>query len=115
MAEYDIAFGEKLAEAARMVVAEDASTLEAQRTVTYLSLLSTEISLKAMLERAGKSVTDIRARSHRLAELLADLGRCEIEIEVSPGNRTYVPASRLRSRSLSHAEAESTIGAVIKE
>ena len=53
MAEYDIAFGERLAETARMVADEGLAELDAQRTVLYLSLLSTEITLKAMLERAG--------------------------------------------------------------
>ena len=78
MAEYDISFGERLSETARMVVDEGLAELDAQRTVLYLSLLSTEITLKAMLERAGKPVPDIRARSHRLAELLSDLGQCEV-------------------------------------
>jgi hypothetical protein len=113
VAEYDIAFGEKLAEVASTVAAEDLSTHDAQRTVLYLSLLSTEISLKAMLERAGKPVAGIRARSHRLAELLTDLGQCDVEVEIAPGCRRYVSASRLRSLTLKHGGAESTIGAVI--
>lgn len=95
MAEYDIAFGERLAEAARMVEAEGLVELDAQRTVLYLSLLSTEITLKAMLERAGKPVGDIRARSHRLSELLDDLGQCEVEVEIAPGTKQYVSASRI--------------------
>ena len=60
MPEYEIAFGEKLADIARMVAAEACVTIDAQRTVLYLSLLSTEISLKAMLERAGRPITKIR-------------------------------------------------------
>jgi hypothetical protein len=113
VAEYDIAFGERLAETAHVVAAEDLVPLDAQRTVLYLSLLSTEITLKAMLERAGKPVSEIRARSHRLAELLSDVGQCEVEIEISPGTKRYVSASRLRSCTLNHAGAESTVGAVI--
>jgi hypothetical protein len=69
---------------------------DAQRTVLYLSLLSTEILLKAMLEHAGKPVAEIRERGHQLADLLTDLGLCEIEVEVTPGCHRYVPASRLR-------------------
>jgi hypothetical protein len=114
MAEYDIAFGERLAETARMVADEGLAELDAQRTVLYLSLLSTEIALKAMLERAGKPVPEIRARSHRLAELLSDLGRqCEVEIEIAPGTRRYVAASRIRGIPLSYGEAQSTVGSVI--
>jgi len=113
MAEYDIAFGEKLAEVASFVVADGLAELDAKRTVLYLSLLSTEISLKAMLERAGKPVAEIRAHSHRLADLLTDLGQSEVEVEATPDNRIYVPASRLCSCSLKHGDAEVTVSAVI--
>jgi hypothetical protein len=113
MAEYDIAFGERLAETARMVATESVVELDAQRTVLYLGLLSTEITLKAMLERADRPVSDIRARSHRLAELLSDLDQCEIEVEVAPGTKRHVPASRLRAVHLSHGSAQSTVGAVV--
>ena len=113
MAEYDISFGERLADTARMIVSEGLTPLDAQRAVLYLSLLSAEVTLKAMLEHAGKPVSEIRARSHRLATLLSDLDQCEIEVEVPPETKRYVSASRLRSRSLSHGDAISTVGAVI--
>ena len=111
MAEYDIAFGEKLADTARLVAAEGLESLDAQRTVLYLSLLSAEITLKAMLEHAGKPVSGIRARSHRLADLLCDLGQCELE--VIAGTKQYVSASRLRGCPLQHGAAESTVGTVL--
>lgn len=113
MPEYDIAFGEKLAEVANFVVADGLSDLDAKRTVLYLSLLSTEISLKSMLEQAGKPVKEIRERTHKLTELLTDLGQCRVEVEVVPGTRKLVPASRLRSCSLDHGEARTTVGTVI--
>jgi hypothetical protein len=113
MAEYDIAFGERLAETARMVAREGLSELDAQRTVLYLSLLSTEITLKAMLERAGMPLRYIRARSHRLTELLSDLGQCEVEVEMAPGIKQYASASRIRAIPLSHGSAQLTVGAVI--
>jgi len=96
-----------------MVVAEGIGTLDAQRTVLYLSLLSAEIILKAMLENAGKPVTEIRARSHRLTELLSDLSQCEVEIEIAPGTWHYMTASRLRSCVLQYRSAQTTVGAVI--
>jgi len=113
MAEYNIEFAEKLAEIAGLVVADGLSDFNAIQTVLYLSLLSTEISLKSMLERAGNPVAEIRARSHRLADLLTDLGRCEVEVEVTPGKRMYIPASCLRSIPLKHDGAKSTVGRVI--
>lgn len=113
MAEYDIAFGEKLADVASFVIADGLTDLDARRTVLYLSLLSTEISLKAMLERAGRPVAEIKAHSHKLSDLLIDLGKCEVEVEVSPNRLMYVPATRLRSCTLMHGDAEVTVGAVI--
>lgn len=99
---------------ARAVAGEDLAALDAQRAVLYLSLLSAEITLKAMLERAGKPVCEIRARSHRLADLVADLGgQCEIEVEIAPGTKWHVPASRIRAIQLSLGGAQCTVGAVI--
>jgi HEPN domain-containing protein len=113
MPQYDIAFAEKLSQVAALVLANGIEDLEAQRTVLYLSLLSTEISLKAMLERAGKSGTEIRARSHNLSELLTDLGRCMINVEVSPGQCQAVSASRLRARELKYDNFVVTVGVII--
>lgn len=113
MPEYDIAFGKKLAETARMVAAENCDTLDAKRTVLYLGLLSAEITLKAMLEHAGKPILDIRARSHRLADLLSDLDQCEVEIEIFPGTRHYQSASRLRSCPIEIGPEQTTVGKVI--
>jgi hypothetical protein len=52
MAEYAIAFGERLAERARMVAGEGLVELDAQRTVLYLSLLSAEINPSPRCRRA---------------------------------------------------------------
>lgn len=113
MPQYDIAFAQKLADVAHLVLADGVEELEAQRTVLYLSLLSTELSLKAMLEKAGMPVAEIRSRSHNLAELLKDLGQCEIQEEVAAGHFRAVSASRLRAKPLRHGEAEVTVGKVI--
>jgi len=113
MAVYDVAFGKRLAEAANMVMAEGLVELDAQRTVLYLSLLSAEITLKALLERAGKPESEIRERCHRLKKLISDLCQCEVEIEIAPRTKQYVPASRICSIPLSHRGAQTTVGAVI--
>jgi hypothetical protein len=106
--EYSIEFGAKLAEVANFVVTDGLDDPESPRVVLYLSLLSTEISLKAMLEKAGKPVAEIRARSHNCAELLNDLGQCEIEVE--NGTPRFVPASRLRACIIKQDEGETTVG-----
>ena len=66
-----------------------------------------------MLEHAGKSVPKIRASSHRLTQLLSDLNKCEVEIEIAPGIRHYVPASRLRSCTIEYRDTQTTVGEVI--
>lgn len=109
MAQYDLTFAERLVQVATQLVADDISSLDAQRTVLYLSLLSMEISLKAMLEQAGKPV----AHTHDLAYLLKELDRCKVEVEVTPGLRKSVSASRIRSTTLSHQGAEVTVGSLI--
>ena len=113
MPEYDIGFAEKLATVANMVATENLSTLDAQRTVLYLSLLSAEISLKAMLERAGMPVDDIYARSNRLSELLFDVGRCEIKVKIAPNCLAYTSAIRLRACELNYGDATITVGSII--
>jgi hypothetical protein len=112
--EYSIEFGAKLAEVANFVVADGLDDPESPRVVLYLSLLSTEISLKAMLEQAGKPLCEIRNRGHNVAELLEDLGQCEIKVETDPGTRQFVSASRLRACSIEQGEAQITVGRVIE-
>lgn len=113
MPQYDIAFAEKLSQVASLVVADGIDDVEAQRTVLYLSLLSTEIALKAMLEKAGRPVAEIRTRSHDIAALIRDLDSCKVCSEVALGETRSVSASRLRAITLHDAEAEITVGTLI--
>jgi hypothetical protein len=105
VSEYRIEFGRKLAEVAKFVAADGLEDLDAKRTVLYLSLLSTEISLKAMLEKAGKPVKEIKRARHDLGQLLSDLDHCEIEIGTAPGATRFVPASRLRASIIKQGES----------
>lgn len=96
MAEYNIGFSEKLNMAARIVWDEDPINFESIRTVLYLSSLSSEISLKALLEKAGMPVKDIRAHSHNLIKLLDNFTRCQIKREIA-GSPRWVPATSIFS------------------
>jgi hypothetical protein len=111
--EYSLSFAEKLAKTATLVAKDGLADPDAKRTVLYLSLLSTEISLKAMLEQAGVPLLNIRKRSHNLAGLLRDVGRCKVEVQVAPSTRMHVPASRLRACTLEHPPATPTVGEAI--
>jgi hypothetical protein len=113
MPQYDMDFAEKLSQIARLVLENGVEETEDQRAVLYLSLLSTEIALKAMLEKAGNSVVDIRRRSHDLAGLLNDLSQNTIVVELAPGEIYSVSASRIRAVTLQQGAAVITVGGVI--
>ena len=114
MAEYDIVFAEKLADTATLVAKEGLETLDAKRTVLYLSLLSSEISLKALLEKAGMPVSEIRNRSHNLKALLKDIGQCEVQIEIASGTSRWCSAIRLRAVLVDPNYANGTVGALLE-
>ncbi len=114
MAEYNLKFSEKLAEIAVKVDEEEPFAYVSRRATVYLSRLSAEISLKALLEQAGVPVRRIRGRSHNLSRLLKDVGKCEIEINLTPETKKWVPASRVRSVTLDMDFVDIPIGALIE-
>jgi hypothetical protein len=114
MAEYNLGLSEKLAETAELVVNDGIEDFDAAQTAIYLSLLSCEIALKALLEKAGQPVNEIRARSHNLSKLLEDLGRCEIEVEVANSRFMWVPASRLRAVTIDANYNNATVGTLLE-
>ena len=113
MAEYNTGFSEKLIDAAVAVAAEDFNDVDAVRTVLYLSSLASEIALKALLEKAGIPIKNIKARGHSLSGLLTDLGKCQIQAEVTAGSRTWVPATRLRSKVVDSRYSDATVGTLL--
>jgi len=113
MTEFSIEFSEKLIEAANVIAKDDLDPIEAKRTVLYLSLLSCEISLKALLEAAGMPVRDIKRRSHRLSKLLADMSSCEIYKEVTPGTHRWIRATEIRSLTIDNRFSNGTVGALL--
>ena len=113
MPEYSLAFAERLAATARLLASDGLEDAEAKRTVLYLSLLLTEVTLKAMLEQAGVPVEKICKRSHHLAGLVRDLGQCKVEVEIVPNIRKSVPASRLRSCTITHPSGATTVGEIL--
>ena len=95
-------------------MAEDGlDSVDAVRTVLYLSSLASEIALKALLEKAGNPVEDIKARGHNLSGLLVDLGKCQIQAEVVKGSLRWVPATRLRSVTVDKSFSDATVGKLL--
>ena len=115
MSQFNLGLAQKLIEAADAVTQEGVTEFDSVQAVIYLSLLSTEISLKALLEQANVPIRRIRDRSHNLKRLLEDVDGCEVEVEISPGNMQWVPATRLRAQVVDPSYADGIIGAMIEK
>lgn len=113
MAEFSLGFSEKLVEAGQFVANQDDDTVDAQRTVLYLSCLSCEIALKALLERCGKPSKEIRRVRHDLARLLADVGKYRVKEEITKDCLSCVPATRLRAVTVDDRFQNATVGAIL--
>nr|MBV6629286.1 hypothetical protein [Oceanococcus sp. HetDA_MAG_MS8] len=115
MAEYSIGFAEKLIEAAQSITLGCEQSIDAGRTVLYLSLLSSEISLKALLEHAGKPIPDIIRCQHRLADLLKETDKCFVHTVIVAGGtqRRWIPATSIRALTFEDRGAKSTVGAFL--
>ena len=84
-------------------------TEASMQAVLYLSLLSAEISLKALLEKAGRPIPEIRKRNHNLAELLNDLASCEYQFHDGQGHHAWFPASFIGNISIDESYGNATI------
>ena len=113
MPEYDLAFANKLSETAALLANQSLSGLDAKRTVLYLGLVATEIAMKAMLEKAGEPTAKIRKHSHDLRGLARDLGKCKVEVEIAPGTKQHVPATRLRAIEVNGTTGKGTVGQIL--
>ena len=88
-------------------------TLDAKRTVLYLCLLASEITLKALLEKAGVPLSNIKARWHNLSALLGDVATCKVEEQI--GIQTQlVPAARLRGEIVDPKYSDATVGKLLE-
>lgn len=97
-----------------LVIDQGLETIEARRAVLYLSLLATEVAIKAMLEKAGEPPSRIRRRSHDLSGLLKDLGKCRIEVEAYAGANLQVSASRIRAIHVQAPNGQITVGKILE-
>ncbi|WP_157281229.1 hypothetical protein [Methyloversatilis universalis] len=82
MPQYDLNFAKNLTDVSTALLNQGLETPEARRTVIYLSRLSMELSLKALLELAGKPTLEIKSRGHDLQALLADVESYEFEMKI---------------------------------
>lgn len=113
MPQYDLDFAAKLAAVATDVDKNDPWAYDARRVTIYLSRLSAEISLKALLEQAGVPLLQIRNRSHDLRGLLKDVCECEVEVETAPGEKQWGSASCVRAAIIDFELVHVPIGEII--
>lgn len=78
MAEYDLDFSKELIESAQIILNKKEKSFNTYRTIIYFSLLSCEITLKALLEQAKISIKEIKSCSHDFEKLFYYFGSCEI-------------------------------------
>ena len=93
--EYSLQFSYRLIDAARSFIDKDKIDDETGRAVLYLSLLSCEISLKALLEQAGFTVEELKKSSHDISGLINDLCLCDFEGTGIAGSKPYTGARLL--------------------
>ncbi len=113
MAEYDLGFAAKLAETADLLDERQPHNNDARRVMVYLSRLSMEISLKALLEQAGKPVQQIRSRSHELNDLLADLDECEVASSSNDASMIWTSANVVREQKIDLGMVKIPIGELV--
>jgi hypothetical protein len=93
--EYSLEFSQRLIDAAKSFIDKDKTDDETCRAVLYLSLLSCEISLKALLEQAGYTTKELKRRSHDFSGLIKDLCFCDLEGTGIAGSKPYTGAELL--------------------
>ena len=104
---YSFEFAKRLIEAAESTFLEGVQRAEAGRTVLYLSCLSCEISLKALLEQTGYTSGELKKLSHNLSALLAEVSSCT----VMPSGQK---ASSIRSRKVVPGTGNGTVGTLLE-
>jgi hypothetical protein len=85
---FNLGFSEKLIEAAQFVFDDEGDEFDKLQTILYLCHLSCEITLKALLEKAGKPIQDIRACSHDFNKMFQPFF-LEVETYREVGNNIY--------------------------
>lgn len=93
---FNLGFSEKLIEAAQFIFDDEGDEFDKLQTILYLCHLSCEITLKALLEKAGKPIQDIKACSHDFEKMFQPFF-VEVGTYSEVGNNIYewYPASHI--------------------
>lgn len=107
--EYSLEFSQRLIDAAKSFIDKDKTDDETCRAVLYLSLLSCEISLKALLEQADYTTKELKRRSHDFSGLIKDLCFCDLEGTGIAGSKPHTGA-KLLSQEVGPNIGKETVG-----
>ena len=107
---YNPKLARAFAEIALNTIATGLSAVEDHQVVAYISRVSMELSIKALLEKAGVPRKTVRALSHDLPDLLRELDKCKVKMADIP---IPVSAMRVRGKEILWNGALVTLGNVI--
>lgn len=110
--EYSLEFSQRLIDAAKSFIEKDKTDDETGRAVLYMSLLSCEISLKALLEQAGYTSRELKKRSHDFSGLIKDLCSCDLVGTGIGGSKPYSGANLL-AQEVDPTIGNGTVGALL--
>jgi hypothetical protein len=103
---YHSEFAMRLIDAANSLLIKFADKGEVSRAILYLSCLSCEISMKALLERVGYTEQELKRYSHKLDKLLQLVGECEF-------SDTHRKATSVRAQKVVSGRVNGTIGTLL--
>lgn len=95
MYEFNLDLAETFALHAAELAKKKNESINTKRVALYNALVSIEISLKHLLERAGWNRTSIKSLNHDLCKLLHSVAKCTINTKITPTHTRRVPASKL--------------------
>jgi hypothetical protein len=104
--EYSFEFSQRLIESAEALLTSSSDRDEAGRAILYLSCVSCEISMKALLERSGYTTSELRGFSHRLHALLSEISQCG-------HTQSNQRASSIRSQTVVPDTTNGTVGTLL--
>lgn len=104
--EYSPEFAIRLIESAESLFEKSHDKEETVRAVLYLSCVSCEISLKALLERVGYTPKELKGLSHRLDKLLNEVSSCV-------HSETGLRSSSIRAKVVVPGTANGTVGTML--
>lgn len=110
MSEYNLEFSEAMSESSRLILDANPLLQEAPRASLYMALVSCEISLKYILDKAGSDVP----KTHNLSSLLKLVSECTIDDEITAGVTKQVSAGRIRSVQVCRNYNNATLGNLLE-